>query len=126
MDPRWQLSNAGRTPVDRQSGATLRVFRIDLDGGERLTVSLLASLGPKKTLAMVEHLRELADSLEAGAHPLVGEVVARRELIRLGVQIRKAFDNPRDAEESRAFLQTCRDYHEAVMEYLHGQARREL
>lgn len=126
MDPRWQLSNAGRTPVDRQSGATLRVFRIDFDDGERLTVSLLASLGAKKTLVMVEHLRELADSLEAGAHPLVSEVVARRELIRLGVQIRRAFESSRDAKESDALLRTCRDYHEAVMEYLHGQARREL
>jgi hypothetical protein len=112
--------------VDRQSGATLRVFRIDFDDGERLTVSLLASLGAKKTLVMVEHLRELADSLEAGAHPLVSEVVARRELIRLGVQIRRAFESSRDAKESDALLRTCRDYHEAVMEYLHGQARREL
>src|SRR5258708_39011203 len=109
MDPRWQLSNAGRTPVDRQSGASLRVFRMDLDDRERLTVSLLASLGSKKTLAMVEHLRELADYLEAGAHPLVGEVVARRELIRVGVAIRRASESSRDAAESDALLRRCRD-----------------
>jgi len=126
MDQRPHLSKEGTSHVDRENGAAVRVFRIDLDHGERLLVSLPAPLEAKKTLAMVESLRKLADSLEAGAHPLVSEAVARRELVLLGAQIRKAFDCPRDAEESLAFLQTCRDYHEAVMEYLGGQARREL
>jgi hypothetical protein len=126
MDQRLRLSKASTNIVDRQSGATLRVYGIDLDDGERLTVSLPASLGAKKTLTIADHLRELADSLEAGAHPVVGEAVARSELLRVGVQIRKAFGNTCDGDESLALLRTCRDYHEAVMEYLRGQARREL